>query len=252
MSVRPSRVAVPTNVCPALFVKPVFKPVAPVSVYTTYAVSYLPGSGDQFSSLTTVTEQLKPEKFSNYEVGAKWGLPSGLELTTAIYRLDRTNTRSTDPIDPTRIVQTGSQRTNGFELGLNGRVTSAWNVAGGYAYQDAFVTSATTAATTGALVGQVPRHMTSLWNNYQIHPRVRAALGVLHRSDMFATIDNTVTLPGYTRADAAAYVSLAPQLRLQVNVENILDKRYYINADSNTNISPGSPRALKIAVTTTF
>ena len=230
----------------------VFKPVAPVSVYTTYAVSYLPGSGDQFSSLTTVTEQLKPEKFSNYEVGAKWGLPSGLELTTAIYRLDRTNTRSTDPIDPTRIVQTGSQRTNGFELGLNGRVTPAWNVAGGYAYQDAFVTSATTAATTGALVGQVPRHMTSLWNNYQIHPRVRAALGVLHRSDMFATIDNTVTLPGYTRADAAAYVSLAPQLRLQVNVENILDKRYYINADSNTNISPGSPRALKIAVTTTF
>ena len=33
------------------------------------------------------------------------------------YRLNRTNTRSTDPNDPTRIVQTGSQRTNGYELG---------------------------------------------------------------------------------------------------------------------------------------
>ncbi len=81
---------------------------------------------------------------------------------------------------------------------------------------------------------------------------MRAALGVLRRSDMFATIDNTVTLPGYTRADAAAYLSLTRQLRLQVNVENIFDKRYYINADSNTNISPGFPRTLRIGVTTTF
>ena len=80
----------------------------------------------------------------------RWA-PSGtcartLSLTTAVYRLDRTNTRSTDPNDPTRIVQTGSQRTNGYELGLNGRMTQAWSIAGGYAYQDAFVTSATAAA----------------------------------------------------------------------------------------------------------
>ena len=114
------------------------------------------------------------------------------------------------------------------------------------------MTSATTAAKTGAQVGQVPHHMVSLWNSYQLHPRVRAALGVLHRSDMFAAIDNTVTLPGYTRADAAAYLSLTRQLRLQVNIENIFDTRYYINADSNTNISPGFPRTLRVGVTTRF
>src|SRR5262249_10971835 len=33
----------------------VFKPVTPLSVYGSYSVSYLPSSGDQFSSLTTVT-----------------------------------------------------------------------------------------------------------------------------------------------------------------------------------------------------
>jgi catecholate siderophore receptor len=230
----------------------IVKPIAPLSLYTSYTVSYLPSSGDQFSSLTNVTQQVEPEKFNNYEAGAKWGPLTGLELTTAVYRLDRTNTRSTDPNDPTRIVQTGSQRTSGFELGLNGRVTAAWNVAGGYAYQDAFVTSATTGAKTGAQVGQVPHHMLSLWNSYQLHPKVRAALGVVHRSDMFAAIDNTVTLPGYTRADAAAYLSLTRQLRLQVNVENIFDTRYYINADSNTNISPGFPRTLRVGVTTRF
>src|SRR6185295_12670359 len=119
-------------------------------------------SGDQFSSLTTITQQVEPEKFSNYEVGAKWDAPHALSVTMAIYRLDRTNTRSTDPNDPTRIVQTGSQRTNGYELGLNGRLAPAWSVAGGYAYQDASVTSATVAARKGAIVGQVPRHTLSL------------------------------------------------------------------------------------------
>jgi len=67
----------------------VFKPIAPVSVYGSYSVSYLPSSGDQFSSLTTITQQVKPEKFNNYEMGLKWDLPKGLSLTTAVYRLDR-------------------------------------------------------------------------------------------------------------------------------------------------------------------
>lgn len=67
---------------------------------------------------------------------------SGLAVTSALYRLGRTNTRATDPDDPMRIVQTGSQRTSGFEVGITGCVTSAWRFAGGYAYQDAYVTSA--------------------------------------------------------------------------------------------------------------
>ena len=97
-------------------------------------------------------------------------------------------------------------------------------MAGGYAYQDAFVTSATAAAREGAQVAQVPHHTLSLWNNYQFQPRWAAALGIIYRSDMFATIDNTVTLPGYTRVDVAAYFALTPDLRLQANVENAFDR----------------------------
>ena len=149
-------------------------------------------------------------------------------------------------------MQTGSQRTSGYELGLNGKVLAAWQIAGGYAYQNAEVTSATTAARAGAQAGQVPHHTLSLWNNYQFHPRVSGALGLVYRSDMFAAIDNTVTLPGYVRADAAAYVRLSENLRLQANVENLTDARYYANADSNTNISPGFPRTLRLGLTASF
>ena len=69
---------------------------------------------------------------------------------------------------------------------------------------------------------------------------------------MFAAIDNTVRVPGYTRVDAAGFFSLRHGLRLQLNVENLLDKTYYINADSNTNISPGSPRAVRVGITASF
>ncbi len=227
----------------------IVKPIETLSLYGSYSVSYLPSSGDQFSSLTTITEQVKPEEFENLEVGVKWDASDRLSLTTSIYRLDRTNTRATDPNDPTRIVQTGAQRTNGFEIGVNGQITSAWSIAGGYAYQDASVTSATVAARKGAIVGQVPRNTLSLWNNYQFMPKMGAALGLIYRSEMFATIDNSVTLPGYTRADAAVYYSLTQSLRLQLNVENLFDKKYWANADSNTNLSPGSPRAVRLGLT---
>ena len=230
----------------------VFKPVTPVSVYGSYSVSYLPSSGDQFSSLTAVTQQVEPEKFQNYEAGVKWDVRPDLSLTAAAYRLDRTNTRSTDPNDPTRIVQTGSQRTTGFELGLSGRITPAWRVAGGYSYQDAFVTSATAAARAGAQVAQVPHHTLSLWNTYQVIPRLGLGLGVLRRTDMFAAIDNTVVLPAYTRVDAAAYLTLTRTIRLQANVENLLDQTYYVNADNNTNISPGFRRAVRLGLSAAF
>jgi catecholate siderophore receptor len=133
-----------------------------------------------------------------------------------------------------------------------GNATSTWQIAGGYAYQRASVTSATSSATLGAIVAQVPRHTLSLWNRYQFARRVGAGVGVIYRSDMFAAIDDTVMLPGYVRADAALFVSLTPKLRLQANVENVFDKRYVLNADSNTNISPGSPRALRVALITRF
>ena len=230
----------------------VVKPVTELSLYGNYSVSYLPSAGDQFASMTTVTQQLKPEKFTNYEFGLKWDLRRFLSLTSAVYQLNRTNTRSTDPNDPTKIIQTGSQRTNGLEIGVNGSITPDWSIAGGYAYQDGFITSATTAAPAGKQVGQVPHHTLSLWNKYQISEKLSTGIGIIHRSDMFAAVDNTVTLPGYTRFDTAVFYSVNEHWRLQANFENLFNQKYYVNADSNTNISPGSPRAARVGLTVRF
>ena len=230
----------------------VVKPVTDLSLYGSYSVSYLPSSGDQFSSLTSITQQVEPEKFTNYEVGVKWDVRRYLSLTSALYRLNRTNTRSIDPNNPTAIIQTGSQRTNGFEIGVNGNITTDWSVAGGYSYQDAFITSATAAAALGKQVGQVQHNTFSLWNKYQIIPKLGVGLGIISRSDMFIAVDNTVVMPGYTRADAAVFYSFNERWRLQGNIENLFNRKYFINADSNTNISPGSSTAVRIGLTARF
>ena len=143
--------------------------------------------------------------------------------------------------------------TKGFEAGLSGYITPQWQMAGGYAYTDARIIGATSLTIVpGNRVGLVPYNTFSLWNNYQFLPKMGVAVGLIYRSEMFATIDNSVTLPGYTRADAALYYSLTSSLRLQLNAENLFDKEYWANADSNTNLSPGSPRAFRLGLTAKF
>ena len=69
---------------------------------------------------------------------------------------------------------------------------------------------------------------------------------------MFAAIDDAVVLPGYARVDAAAYYSLTERVRLQANVENLSGRRYILNADNNNNLSPGSPRAVRLGLLARF
>lgn len=230
----------------------VVKPITRLSLYGNYNVSYLPSSGDQFSSLTSVTQQVKPEKFTNSEFGVKWDILDSLSLTSSVYRLDRTNTRASHPTDPTIILQTGSQRTNGFELNVSGALTRKWTVTGGYAFQDAFISSSTTAAPAGRKVAQVPRHNFTIWNRYQLLKRLGIGVGIVRRTGMFASIDNTVILPAYTRVDAALFYTLNENWRLQANVENLVDTRYYQNADNNTNITPGAPISAKVGLVARF
>ena len=224
----------------------VIKPVLPLSIYGSLAVSFLPGSGDQFGALTVTTQTLKPEQFTNREVGLKWDVTPALALTAAAYRLDRTNTTAPDPANPAVVAQTGAQRTTGWELGATGAMTSRWRIAGGYARQDARIVSQTSAASAGARVPLVPEQTLSLWNHYQLSTRFGASIGTVYQASMFAAIDNTVTLPTFTRLDGALFATVAKGLRAQVNIENLFNARYYATAHSNNNIMPGSPRLVRL------
>jgi catecholate siderophore receptor len=227
----------------------VFKPVEPLALYASYSRSYLPRAGDQLSSLSLSNQALDPERFINREVGVKWDIRADFSLTAALYQLDRENVAATDPADPTRLVLVKGQRSKGVELGAEGVVRPGWTLVGGYAYQDGEITQTQSAPVrAGARLAQLPKHSASLWNRVDVTPRLGLGLGVIYRSAMFASTDNTVTLPGFTRVDAALYYKVSDQVSAQLNVENIFDKGYYAAANSNTNITPGSPRAVRLSL----
>jgi len=229
----------------------IVKPVENASLYVSYSKTFLPQSGDQFGNLTATLAALEPESFENLEIGAKWNLSDRLELAAALYRLDRDNTRAVDPMTLLTVL-TGAQRSKGFEISLAGSITDKWELIAGYSYQDAEITAATTAAPAGRSVALVPKHSFSVWSTYQVLPRWRVGAGVIHQGDRFATLSNAVTLPDFTRLDAAIYYTLSDTIDLQVNVENLANALYFSTAHNDNNITPGAPRHVRAALAARF
>ena len=226
----------------------IYKPIKTMSVYANYSLAYVPRAGDQLTSLTLANASFAPEKFINYEVGAKLDVNTNLALTTAVYQLQRENIAVIDPNNAAQTILVDGQQTTGIELGITGNVTDNYSVFGGYAYQEGEITkqqgSGANAVLKGAALGQTPKHTFSIWNRYNFNDTWGAALGIVSRSEMFAlspTATQSTILPGYTRLDAAIFAKFSNQLRLQVNIENITNKEYELFAHNNNNITPGSP-----------
>lgn len=230
----------------------IFKPIEPLSIYGNYSLAYVPRAGDQLSSLSLSNRALKPEKFMNLEVGAKWDIHPDLALTAALYQLDRSNVIAVDPTDVTKSILVDGQRARGAEIGLAGRITPQWSVMGGYAYTDAEIMKDITGARKGAAVAQVPKHTVSVWNRYDFTSYLGLGLGVIHRGSIYAAVDNTVLLPSYTRLDAAVFVQPHKNLRIQANIENLANIEYSALANGNNNITPGAPRIFRLTAVANF
>jgi catecholate siderophore receptor len=228
----------------------IFKPRPNISLYASYSQSFLPRSGDQFLTLSTTQANLEPEAFTNYELGAKWNVRPNLNVTAALFQLDRANSTTPDPANPLITINVGKTRTQGLELAVTGTILPNWQVSGAYAYQDAVL-----GGNDAVRLAQVPEHQFSLWNRYDVSDRLGFGLGITHQSDQFAairTLATTTRLPSFTRVDAAVFYSLSEAVQVQVNVENLFDESYFSDAHNNFNISPGAPLNARFTVRARF
>lgn len=224
------------------------KPDADLSFYASFAQSFLPQSGDQFTSLSDVAAGLEPEKFENLEIGAKWLIRPDLFLTAALFRLDRTNTTAPDPLVPGNILQTGSTRTKGAEFNLVGKITPRWQANIAYTWLDGEIRDDTAAAPAGTRLEQLPANQFSMWNRFQFSDAFAAGLGVVYQDEQFASVSNAVTLPDYWRVDAALYYDIGENISLQLNIENLFDETYFPSAHGDSNIQPAEPFSARIGV----
>ena len=184
----------------------------------------------------------------------KWDVAPTLQFTGALYDLDRYNQRLADPDRPGFFLLTGQTNAKGFEIGANGFLTDWWQVAGGCAFTDARIVGGFGSAliSPGNQVGVVPLNAVTVWNRFTVTPDFSIGLGAIHQSHTFASADNTVRLPGYTRFDLGLFYQVSEGVRAQINIENLLDRATIATADGNTNISPGAPRVIRAQVVARF
>lgn len=227
-----------------------WSPTRNATWYASYSTSFLP-SGEQLS-LAANTADLAPETAKNYEAGVRWDLLPKLTLTAAAFRTDRDDVKVVDPNNAAALLRAGQQRTDGFEVGLQGEVAPDWDIYAGYANLDGRIVKGTTVPA-GRRVGLVPQDSLSVWNKFGLGGGWSAGFGIIHQSEAYTSTNNTVRLPAFTRADGAVYYLFADgKTRLALNVENLFDKQYYPTAHNDNNISPGAPRTARLTLSTAF
>ena len=230
----------------------VFKPQKNLSIYSSYSTSYLPSAGDQFSSLDAKSKSLKPEKLQNYEIGTKWDITEKFNFNTAIFQLDRTNSRANDPSGSGYYVLTGSSKIRGFETSATGEISKKFEVVASYSHLDARISSDTADAKKGNKLALTPSNKIALWNKYKFSPELSFGLGFIKQSSQYSAVDNKVKLKGFNRFDSAIFYKIDEKIRAQINVENIFNKKYFLTAHNNNNLQFGSTRAFKASLNMEF
>lgn len=226
----------------------IYKPAESVSIYASYSKSFLPRSGDQFLSLSLTSQALEAEEFENKEIGVKWNFSDSLSVTAAAFEVERENGTAQDPNNPEASILTGTE-TKGFEVQVVGKLSERWVINAGYSNLDGEEMGR---IVDGALVNrdlaQLPEHMLTLWNQYEVNDKWRVALGVIYQSEQYASLNNTVELPDFVRVDAAVYYDYSEDIKIQLNVENVFDEDYFPSAHNDNNIATGEPLNARVSL----
>ena len=226
----------------------IYKPAESVSIYASYSKSFLPRSGDQFLSLSLTSQALEAEEFENKEIGVKWNFSDSLSVTAAAFEVERENGTAQDPNNPEASILTGTE-TKGFEVQVVGKLSERWVINAGYSNLDGEEMGR---IGDGALanrdLAQLPEHMLTLWNQYEVNDKWRVALGVIYQSEQYASLNNTVELPDFVRVDAAVYYDYSEDVKIQLNVENVFDEDYFPSAHNDNNIATGEPLNARVSL----
>jgi iron complex outermembrane receptor protein len=223
----------------------VYQPNKLISLYANYSRSFEQVTGTAFDNRT-----FEPEKGTQYELGAKFDWTDKLSSTISLYQITRSNVLTTDADNPNFSIQTGEQRSRGFEVDVVGEILPGWKIIGGYAYTDAEVTQDNDIPVGNRLNG-VPEHAFSLWNTYEIQTGnlqgLGFGLGLFYVGEREGDLNNTFSLPSYLRTDAALFYR-RDNFRAALNIENLFDTEYFETSENRLRLFYGSPLTVKLTL----
>ncbi|WP_447592945.1 TonB-dependent receptor [Aquipseudomonas campi] len=228
----------------------VFKPLPYGSVYVSYGTSSNPagetvgqaGGADGAAGGASVND-LDAEKNRSVELGTKWDVfNEQLSLTAAIFRTEKTNGRSQDPTTGA-VTLSGNSRVDGFELGLAGKITEAWQAWAGYTYLDPETRKYRSGGNdfSGKQMKFIAPESFSLWTTYALTDKWTIGGGTNYMDARYLDDANTRKLDAYWRYDAMVGYKVNQNLDLQLNVLNLADETIYDASHVGVfaNVAPG-------------
>lgn len=216
----------------------VYEPTENQTYYASWAVSHRPPGtlissaaiGNPFGG-TANNAALEPERHEIFEIGAKIGFFDGrLGTSASIFRIDTDNSTTIDPTTNLVVSSGDSERTQGFELGLTGRITRAWQITAGYTFLDAYYTGGTNP---GNRVQYTARHAATLWTTYQVTRELLIGGGFQYQSSRVTNVANTGEVPYDLSIDALISYQINDNLRVNLNGYNLLNRDNYTQIWSN-------------------
>ena len=234
-----------------------------INLYSTWVKGFQPQGANIQSDPDRYGGPFDYMKSELYEVGLKteW-FNKRLSATLAIFKITQENSLEQSPKAGKADWRVPvDEESNGFELDVAGQILPNFSVVANYAYTDARIVKLKEEGSIKDLNVQrpsTPRHAANLWTKYIFEngslKGLGAGIGVSYASERLGQVGRRATAasyPDYTLLNAVLYYKVK-DVQLQLNVNNVLNRTYWISGYDNLRNFPGAPRNINASVTYRF
>lgn len=192
-----------------------------------------------------------PLRGKSEEIGIKTALfDDRVNATVALFNLKRENVAMSDPSNPGFYILSGNERSRGLEVDSQVVLAPGWEMLASLTYIDGEVTASENVPVGSPLIN-APKRAASLWTKYTIRhgalSGVAFSIGGSTYSDQSGDAAHTFDLPAYTLVNAnVAYKR--NNFRAQINLNNLLDEKYYAGSYDANYVLPGRPRSVLLSL----
>jgi iron complex outermembrane receptor protein len=226
----------------------VYKITAAASVYGSYTQGFNP----QNSANRQAGGPFPPVRGNQLEFGLKNDLiKNALTTTVAVYQISQRNVLV--PIPNTNLRQaTGEIISKGIELTVTGTIAKGWNLIANYAFNNTEVTESSIEEQIGRQFTNAPKNSGNIWTTYTISQHtlkgLKFGLGYKAMSERNTAIGpNNPVLPAFGIWDAMIAYHLQG-FDINLNLNNITDKKYFTGSLNNAAAFYGVPRSFVLTL----
>lgn len=231
----------------------VFEANENITLYSSYAEGFRPNSGSDVDGVA-----FDPEESKSYEVGMKWSTPDNtFNGTLAIYKSEKSNVLSADPVNAGFSAALGEAESKGIELDIAANLNEDTTLTLAYAYTDAYTSNDIINYDWGVeiLAGSPLINVAKNTGNVTLRhffavdgKDADVGVSVNYVGERLGeTIDPNYILPSYTVVRAFGSVRLSNELKVMFDVDNLFDKEYYASSYSALWTMPGSPLTYRVS-----